>query len=314
MQYSNNELLGTNGVKKMNLIKTKQPIKLSKYISILIIIGLLVVGTILSDKFFQVSNFMNILQFAAEAGFVSVGMTLVILSGRGGIDLSVGSVMGIGCMTAAMMVSHGNPVWFSVVVAIAFGAGIGAVNGILITTAKLEPFIATLVTLTAGRSVVYFMSSGAPVIRHITDPFKMIAQGKLGIFPYPVVYLIVVFAVAGIIMKGTPFGRHIYAIGGSEETAKLFGIRTTFIKNTVYIISGALAAFAGIITSSRLGIGDPNAGLGYEMTAITMVVVGGTSMSGGKGSVIGTFFGMLMLSIMQNVLQLKKMSVHMSNR
>lgn len=293
----------------MTNLKTSPTFQLSRYVSILVTIGALVVGTALSRHFFSVANFSNILQYAAEAGLISIGMTLVILTGGGGIDLSVGSVMGIGCITGAMMVSHGSPVWLATAVPILFGAAVGLTNGLLVALLRLEPFIATLVTMTIGRSIVYFMSNGAPIIRHIVDPYKMIAQGKLaGVVPYPIIYLIVAYVCGYVLLNKMVFGRHVYAVGGSEETAKLFGIRTGSLKIAVYTLSGALAGFAGVITSARLGIGDPNAGLGYEMTAITMVVVGGTMMTGGRGSIVGTFLGVLMLSVLANVLQLKNVS------
>jgi len=284
------------------MIKMKRRFEITRYISLFAVVILIIIGTFLSDRFLQVQNVMNILQYASETGLVSIGMTFVILSG--GIDLSVGSVMGIGNITGAMMISAGNPVWLAVVTAIAFGAGIGLVNGLLITKTKLEPFIVTLVTMTCARSVVYFMSNGAPIIRHISDGYKSISQNTLGIIPYPVIYMLLAYLIAYYILKNSVYGRHLYAIGGSLETALLFGIRADAIRISVYIISGALAGFAGIISSSRLGMGDPNSGLGYEMAAITIVVVGGASMAGGSGSIFGTFFGMMLLSILKNLLQL----------
>jgi ribose transport system permease protein len=293
---------------KMSMTRTKQPFRLANYISLLLLIVMLIIGALLSDRFLQAKNIMNILQYSTEAGIIAVGMMFVILTR--GIDLSVGSVMGIGNVTVAMMLAAGYSEWFSITAAIAVGAAIGLINGILITKGKVEPIIATLVTMVCGRSIIYFMTQGAPLFEGISDEFKVISQGSVGGIPNTVLYLIIAFVVAYIILEKTLYGRRIYAVGGSEETAKLFGIETDRVKTSVYTVSGVLAAIAGVISSSRLGIGDPNAGIGYEMIAITMVVVGGVSLAGGKGSVGGVFTGVLIISVIGNLLQLNNVSTH----
>lgn len=291
------------------MIRTKQPFRLANYISLLLLIAMLIIGTLLSDRFLQAKNIMNILQYSTEAGIIAVGMMFVILTR--GIDLSVGSVMGLGNVTVALMLAAGYSEWLSLTAAIAFGAAIGLINGLLITKGQVEPIIATLVTMVCGRSIIYFMTQGAPLFEGISDEFKMISQGSVvGTVPNTILYLIIAFVVAYIVLEQTLYGRRIYAVGGSEETAKLFGIETDRVKTSVYTISGVLAAIAGIISSSRLGIGDPNAGIGYEMIAITMVVVGGVSLAGGKGSVAGVFTGVLIISVIGNLLQLNNVSTH----
>ena len=291
------------------MIRTKQPFRLANYISLLLLIAMLIIGTLLSDRFLQAKNIMNILQYSTEAGIIAVGMMFVILTR--GIDLSVGSVMGLGNVTVAIMLAAGYSEWLSLTAAIAFGAAIGLINGLLITKGQVEPIIATLVTMVCGRSIIYFMTQGAPLFEGISDEFKMISQGSVvGTVPNTILYLIIAFVVAYIVLEQTLYGRRIYAVGGSEETAKLFGIETDRVKTSVYTVSGVLAAIAGIISSSRLGIGDPNAGIGYEMIAITMVVVGGVSLAGGKGSVAGVFTGVLIISVIGNLLQLNNVSTH----
>ena len=279
---------------------------LADYTPLLVVLALCVVGAIASDRFLQSTNILNILQYAAEPAIIAVGMMFVILAR--GIDLSVGSVMGIGNVTAAILMTAGYSVSVSIVCAVLFGAVIGSVNGLLITKGKMEPIIATLATMIGARSIVYFMTDGAPLFEGIPSDFKVIAQGNAFGIPNGVVFLLLVFLGAYIVLNHTKYGRQIYAVGGSEETAGLFGIKVLWIKSSVYVVSGMLAAAAGVIGASRLGIGDPNAGVGYELIAITMVVVGGVRLAGGVGSVFGVLSGVLIVSILTNILQIKNVS------
>lgn len=177
----------------------------------------------------------------------------------------------------------------------------------------MEPIIATLATMIGARSVIYFMTDGAPLFEGIPQGFKAIAQGHVGGVPNGVLFLAVVFLGAYVVLNHTRYGRHVYAVGGSEETARLFGIKVTRIEISVYVISGMLAAVAGVIGASRLGIGDPNAGIGYELVAITMVVVGGVRLAGGVGTVFGVLSGVLIVSILTNILQLNNVSTHVQH-
>lgn len=275
---------------------------------ILVVVVLLVVGTVTSDRFAHLNNIFNILQYAAEPAIISVGMMFVILAR--GIDLSVGSVMGLGNVTAALLVSKGYPIPLAIAGALSFGALIGLVNGLLVTRGRMEPIIATLATMIAVRSIIYFMTDGAPLFEGIPPEFNAIAQGRVGDVPNGVFFLIIAFAAAYVVLNHTRYGRSIYAVGGSEETAGLFGIKVDRVKTSVYVVSGLLAAVAGVISSSRLGIGDPNAGIGLELVAITMVVVGGVRLAGGVGSVFGVLSGVLIVSILTNILQINNISQH----
>lgn len=284
----------------------KRRIAFAEFAPALIVIALLAVGTVSSDRFLQVNNIFNILQYAAEPALIAVGMMFVILAR--GIDLSVGSVMGIGNVTAALMMAAGYPIALSIACALLFGAGIGLINGLLVTKGRVEPIIATLATMIGARSVIYFMTNGAPLFEGIPKDFVAIARGKIGGVPNGVLFLILVFLAAYVVLNHTRYGRHVFAVGGSEETAKLFGMKVLWIKLSVYVISGLLAALAGVVGASRLGIGDPNAGIGYELIAITMVVVGGVRLAGGVGSVYGALSGVLIVSILTNILQLNNIS------
>lgn len=274
----------------------------------LIVVVLLVIGTVTSDRFMQTNNILNILQYAAEPSLIAVGMMFVILAR--GIDLSVGSVMGVGNVTAALLLAAGYPVFVAILAAVAFGAVIGLVNGLLITKGRMEPIIATLSTMIGVRSIIYFMTDGAPLFQGIPREFVQIVRGSVTGLPNGVLFLVISFLLAYVLLNHTRYGRHVYAVGGSEETSELFGIKVTRIKISVYVLSGVMASIAGVVGASRLGIGDPNSGIGYELVAITMVVVGGVRLAGGVGTVMGALSGVLIVSILTNILQLNNVSTH----
>jgi ribose transport system permease protein len=291
---------------EMHKMKTRRTLSVADSMPVLVLLALCVVGAVISDRFLQSNNIFNILQYAAEPALIAVGMMFVVLAG--GIDLSVGSVMGIGSVTVATLMTAGCPVPISIAGAVLFGAAIGLFNGLIITKGRMEPIIATLATMIGARSVVYFMTNGAPLFEGIPDEFKGIIQGSIVGVPNGVLFLVIVFVAAYIVLNHTRFGRHIYAVGGSEETARLFGMKILWIENSVYVISGMLAATAGVISASRLGIGDPNTGVGNELIAITMVVLGGVRLAGGVGTVLGVLSGVLIVSILTNILQINNVS------
>jgi ribose/xylose/arabinose/galactoside ABC-type transport system permease subunit len=274
----------------------------------MIVLALLFIGAALSDRFLQTNNLLNILQYSAEPALIAVGMMFVILAR--GIDLSVGSVMGIGNVTVAILLAAGYGIAVSIAAAILFGAVIGLINGLLVTWGRIEPIIVTLATMIGVRSVIYFMTEGAPLFEGIPSAFVTIARGSLLGLPNGVFFVVLAFLGAYVVLNHTRYGRNIYAVGGSEETAKLFGIKVDWIKVSVYVASGALAATAGVVGAARLGIGDPNSGIGYELIAITMVVVGGVRLSGGVGTVFGALSGVLIVSILTNILQLNNVSTN----
>lgn len=261
------------------------------------------------------TNWLNILRNNAPVGIIALGMTFVIISG--GIDLSVGSTLvAVGAMV--MMVVDGSatgllagmgitgvPAYIiAIAVGLVFGALLGWLNGVLIAHGKLPPFIATLGTMQIFRSVTQHLTQHANP--SVPKGFLQIANLKIGSFYImPILYWLAIAAVLYVVSKRTTFGRHVFAVGSNIHTARLSGINVNKVKRRIYMLTGMLVAIAAIIQVSRIGSMDyASAGSGYEMDAIAAVIVGGTSMSGGKGSIVGTVLGMLIIGVMNNLLTL----------
>ena len=261
------------------------------------------------------TNWLNILRNNAPVGIIALGMTFVIISG--GIDLSVGSTLvAVGAMV--MMVVDGSatgllagmgitgvPAYIiAIAVGLVFGALLGWLNGVLIAHGKLPPFIATLGTMQIFRSVTQHLTQHANP--SVPKGFLQIANLKIGSFYImPILYWLAIAAVLYVVSKRTTFGRHVFAVGSNIRTARLSGINVNKVKRRIYMLTGMLVAIAAIIQVSRIGSMDyASAGSGYEMDAIAAVIVGGTSMSGGKGSIVGTVLGMLIIGVMNNLLTL----------
>ena len=261
------------------------------------------------------TNWLNILRNNAPVGIIALGMTFVIISG--GIDLSVGSTLvAVGAMV--MMVVDGSatgllagmgitgvPAYIiAIAVGLVFGALLGWLNGVLIAHGKLPPFIATLGTMQLFRSVTQHLTQHANP--SVPKGFLQIANLKIGSFYImPILYWLAIAAVLYVVSKRTTFGRHVFAVGSNIRTARLSGINVNKVKRRIYMLTGMLVAIAAIIQVSRIGSMDyASAGSGYEMDAIAAVIVGGTSMSGGKGSIVGTVLGMLIIGVMNNLLTL----------
>lgn len=262
-----------------------------------------------------VTNWLNILRNNSSVGIIALGMTFVIISG--GIDLAVGSTLvAVGAIAMSLMDATdggllgalgitGVPAYIlTILLAIAAGLLFGAFNGALVTAGRIPPFIATLGTMKILRSVTqHFMQSRSP---KVPGDFLQLASFKIGgQMLLPILYWLLLSVILYIVSKKTVFGRHVYAVGSNERTTRLSGINVNRVKLGVYALMGAVVAFASLLQVSRIGAMDPaNAGSGYELDAIAAVIVGGTSMSGGKGSVIGTVFGMLIIAVMNNLLNL----------
>lgn len=272
-----------------------------KYKSLLGLIVLCIIIAILNPRFLTISNLRNVFTQISVNTIIAMGMTFVILTG--GIDLSVGSILAIsGAVAASVMKSTGN-VFLSIIVALVIGGLIGAINGAVISKGKLQPFIATLATMTIFRGVTYVFTNGIP-ISGLGQSFNVIGNSRLFGIPYPIIITIIIFIIAAYILNEMSFGRYVYAIGGNEDSARLSGISVNRIKSMVYVISGIAAAFSGIIVTSRIGSAGATAGTGYELDAIAAVVIGGTSLSGGEGSVTGTIIGALIIGVLNNGLNL----------
>ena len=261
---------------------------------------------LISPPFRTLSNLENILQQSSVNGIMAVGMTLVIITA--GIDLSVGSVLALSGVIAA---SFAHPGSHSLIVPILFGllAGLvcGTVIGVLIAKRRLAPFIVTLGMMTVARGLALVYTNGRPVI-NLSDAYDEIGGGYLAGIPIPALIFLVVVLLGAFILHFTRFGRYVYAVGGNELAAKVSGINTDRILIGVYALTGALAGLAGIVLSSRVMSASPATAAGYELDAIAAVVIGGTSLSGGRGSISGTIVGALIIGVMNNGLDLLNVS------
>lgn len=289
---------------------------LKHFQSLIALIVLCIALSIMTDKFFTADNGLNVLRQIAVNICIATGMTLIVLTA--GIDLSVGSVLALcGAVTAGLLKSgieipSGNLfIGFTVLGAllggIILGAALGWFNGFTITKFNVPPFVATLAMLTIARGFTMLYTKGHP-ISNLGKSFAFIGSGSLLGIPVPVWIAIIVVLVAVFITQKTRMGRYIYAIGGNEQAVKLSGINIRKIKTMVYAVAGALAALGGIIVTARLDSAQPNAGISYELDAIAAVVIGGTSLSGGKGSVSGTVMGAIIIGVLNNGLVLLNVS------
>ena len=282
---------------------------LVKYKSLLGLVLLIAVVSILNPSFLSPKNIMNILRQTSVNAVIAAGMTFVILTG--GIDLSVGSILGIiGAVCASILVSGQNVV-IAVLAALVVGAVVGFLNGFIISKGKLQPFIATLATMTVLKGLTLVYTNGNPITlgsNELAMSFGKIGGGTILGIPTPAMIMILVFMVCYYILHNTKMGRYTYALGSNEEATKLSGLNTDKIKIWVYTISGILASIAGIIITSRLYSAQPTAGSGYELDAIAAVVLGGTSLNGGKGKITGTIIGALIIGVLSNALNILDVS------
>jgi ribose transport system permease protein len=269
---------------------------------------LCIVMSFASPYFLSLTNLMNVLRQSTLIGIVAAGMTMIIITG--GIDLSVGSVLSLSsCLTAGMIIWYGWNVWLSVALGIIIGAVFGLLNGLLITQIPLPPFIATLGIMGVARGLAFVYTGGAPIYT-FPKSFRYLGQGMIGPVPFPVILMLIIYVLFYILLKRTKLGRYTYAIGGNEEAAILSGIQVGKFKTVVYALTGALAALAGMILAARLDAATSVAGDGFELDVIAAVVIGGTSLSGGQGGVIGSLIGALIMGVVRNGLNLLLVSSH----
>ncbi|WP_309864954.1 ABC transporter permease subunit [Desmospora profundinema] len=262
---------------------------------------MILVLSVISPDFLNTSNVFNVLRQISINALLAFGITFVILTG--GIDLSVGSILALsGALTAGMLAGGMDP-WLAILVSLTAGAWMGAANGVLISKGRVAPFIATLATMTIFRGLTLVYTEGRP-ISYDNQAFSMLGKGYFLEIPVPVIWMGFAFAALYFLLKHTSFGRHVYAVGGNEEAARLSGVRTDRVKIGVYTISGLLASFSGIILTARLNSAQPTAGASYELDAIAAVVLGGTSLAGGKGWLIGTLIGSMIIGVLDNGLNL----------
>lgn len=274
------------------------------YVALLIVI---LISAILSPSFFKFFNILNVLRAAAVLGIVSIGQTLVILGG--GIDLSVGAVMG----TVAIFISEltggkDDNVLLAMLVCLLIGVLVGWANGLLITKRNIPPFVATLGMLIFVEGLRFAYTRG--IISGRPAPLVRVLASIVGPIPIPVVILIVLAVIVGVMLKKTPFGRQLYATGGNREAARFSGINVDRVSITTYILCGLFAAIAGLLLSGYIGYGDRYLGRGFDLDSIAAVVVGGTSFAGGRGGIGGTIAGVLLLTALFNIVFMLNLQVH----
>ena len=287
-----------------------------RFQSIIALLVLCIALSLMTDKFFTAANGMNVLRQVAVNVCIATGMTLIVLTG--GIDLSVGSVLALcGAVTAGLLkygiqfpsadLYVGFTILGAILASVLIGSLIGLFNGFAITSFKVPPFVATLAMLTVARGLTMLYTGGHP-ISNLGKDFATIGTGSFLAIPVPVWIAAMVVLFSTFMTQKTKLGRYIYAIGGNETAAKLSGIRINRVKLIVYSLGAALAALGGVIVTSRLDSAQPNAGISYELDAIAAVVIGGTSLSGGKGTVWGTVIGAVIIGVLNNGLVLMNVS------
>lgn len=288
---------------------------IGEYGAFLALVLLVIIISVVSPEFRTVNNFLSLLRQASFNGLIAFGMTCVILSD--GIDLSVGSTFALSAIICAELLIKGVPSIIAILAALVVGTALGMISGILVTKGRLQPFIATLITMTAYRGLAMIITDGKPVSKLAASIdsksgaflFKALGKGNLEFgpssnpwfsIPIPVIILVIALVVFWFILHKTTFGRRVYATGSNAKCANLVGVNTSKTKIAVYAISGFLSALAGLIMISRLDSAQPTLGSGYELDAIAAVALGGTSMSGGRGKIIGTFAGVLIIAVLNN--------------
>jgi ribose transport system permease protein len=265
------------------------------------LVALALVLWALTPHFLTISNLLNIAEQATIIAIIAVGMTFVIITG--GIDLSVGSVLAFAGVVMASALHGGLPLPLALIVGIGAGLLCGLMNGLLITVGRLPPFIATLGMMSVARGAALMFTEGRP-ISGFSESFRSLATGEVLRVPAPVIIMIGVYVIAHFVLRRTKLGRYTYAIGGNEEATLLSGINVKLYKTMVYGIAGLLSGLAAILLTARLNSAQPIAGMSYELDAIAATVIGGTSLLGGEGTVIGTLIGALIMAVLRNGLNL----------
>jgi ribose transport system permease protein len=278
---------------------------------VLILMAMMVFLSVYTDTFLTSTNIFNILRAFSWIAISAFGQCLVIITG--GVDLSVGSLMGLSGLASAMLLVRGVPVPIAVLGGLAVGLIVGVANGLMITKGKLPPFIATLGTLLMARGLCNGLTGGWPV-RDLPQSFRTLGQhdiplGNLGV-PLPLVFMLILAVISSLFLSRTTWGYRIYALGGNEQATRLSGISTDKVKIMVYSICGLLTAIGGVLMTARLGVAAPTAGTAYELDVIAAAVVGGTSFSGGEGTILGVLVGAAIMQVLRTGLVLVGVSAY----
>ena len=277
---------------------------MSELTTVIALIILMAVITIINSNFLTANYLLNLLLQVTSNALIAFGMTFVILTG--GIDLSVGSILALSSALIAGLLGSGMPVTLAILISLILGCILGMMNGLLISYGKLAPFIVTLATMTIFRGATLVYTNGNPITKGLSDTFlfQFLGQGYIVGIPFPVIIMFIVFIVLYVLLHKTAFGKSVYAIGGNEKAAYISGVKLNKVKIIIYSISGIMASISGLIITSRLSSAQPTAGASYEMDAIAAVVLGGTSLSGGKGRILGTLIGALIIGVLNNGLNI----------
>lgn len=284
----------------MNVLAKKDKIKKSGSSEITVLIayiGLCIIFSILSPNFLSVRNFINIGIYSAITGITATAITMVLICG--GIDISVGSIMGLTGMLCAILMKNGMPVVPTILIALACSALAGTINGIVVSLGKIVPMIATLASMSIFRGIAYLLNNGTSVVIS-NKSFVWLGRGYIGPIPFILIVMLLFYIVMHYVANYTAYGRRMYATGANKRAGYLAGINTTKITFSIYLLSGIFAGVSGILMAAQAGGGIPTAGNGYEMTIISACVLGGTSINGGKGSIWGTFLGVVLLTTINN--------------
>ena len=289
-------------VQKASLNPGKKLVQRSSTISIfLILVVMCAIMAAVSPAFIKITNILSTARSFSAIAVAGIGVSMIIITG--GIDLSIGSVYGLAGVISAMLVVSGVPLIPGILGGMLLGSLVGVLNGLMVVYLKLPPFIATMGTMQIARGICYIITQGYPV-NNLPVEYTVLGQGYLLGIPVPIWVMVLIAVLFAIFLNTTTTGRRIFALGGNEEATRISGINTKRLKVLVYSLGAALAGLAGIITASKLGVGQPTAGIGFEMDAIAAVVIGGASLSGGEGTVTGTIIGAAIIGVLRNALVL----------
>lgn len=286
--------------------KFTQSLKKKEFSIFIAFILLCIVVAVLSPYFLTVENIFNVLRQFSVIGIVAVGEAFVIITA--GIDLSVGSMLGLMGVTTAIFVGMKIPAILIFILVILCGCLLGSINGFLVTKVRINPFIVTLGMMSVAKGVSLLITGGLPI--SIDSKITFLGGGRIGVVPIPVIIMFVIAIIGHIFATRTLPGRNIYAVGNNEKAAKLSGIRVNQVKLMVYVIMGALCALGGIILSGTLSSADPSSGSGMEMDVIAAVVIGGASLAGGEGSIVGVILGAAIMGVLRNAFVLLGVSAY----
>ena len=265
---------------------------------IVALLVLIILLSLLTDKFLTYSNLMNILRQVSITGIAAIGVTLTVLIG--GLDISIGSIQGLVGITCSLVLVNTNNPYLAFITMIVLGLTIGFINGVFITKLKIVDIIVTIAMMFSLRGLTYLITDARSVQWIGESWLNWLGKGYLGPFPAPVIMLFSVFFIINFILKNTLFGREIYATGGNKEASRVAGINVERVRIFVYMVSGLLSAFAALILASRLGSGQPNAGVGFEFQVIAGILLGGIALSGGEGDLLGTLIGVIFFGVLFN--------------